>query len=455
MTSLLAEEEIVETLHRMGHELSYRARVGFLPLKGRDDKVAAQLFFVSYTLEGEDLGKRPITFCFNGGPGSSSIWLHMGMLGPKRVAHTLDSSVAPPYSLVDNEFSVLDLTDLVFIDPVSTGFSRAEEPRQFHGVEEDVESIADFIRLYVSKYGRWDSPKYLAGESYGTTRAAGVALKLHEDEFLYLNGLVLISPVLNFQTIYDYHRGNDLPYILSLPSFTAAALYHKKELKSTLKQAEEFALDVYAAALLKGDRLSDEEKRALAAQLSNLTGLKESFILDSNLRVSICRFAKELLREEGQLIGVFDSRYVGVSPYPTDRGCEYDPSLEAIGGAYSATFNQYVRGELGWKQESAYAILPTLSWSYRSAQNCYLNVAEKLRHLMARNRHLKVFFASGLYDLATPYFATEYLVNHLFLDPSLKKNVVSHLYPAGHMMYTDEAVLKQMKKDLTSYFLGK
>lgn len=463
------KEEKVETHHKAsieGNEITYRATAGTLNLKNKADKVTANLFYVSYTKDGvDDLRTRPITFCFNGGPGSSSIWLHMGLLGPKRVELSLDSSVAPPYQMIDNEYSLLDVTDLVFIDPVSTGFSKAapgEDPKQFHGVDEDVNAMAEFIRQWTTQNKRWNSPKYIAGESYGATRAAGLALRLHDDEFFYINGVILISSVLNYQTILDPNDGNDLPYILTLPSFTSTAWYHKKlpeelqkDYEGALKESEEFALNELGPALLKGDALDLETTKNLQKKLARLTGLSELFVERSKLRIPVSRFAKELLRNERRTVGRFDSRLKGIDSDLNGCLTEYDPSLEAVAGAYTATFNQYLRSQLKWETPGNYkvaAFSDVFPWNWGKSTNSYLNVGDKLREVMSKNPSLRVFVACGQYDLATPYFATEYTFSHLNLDRELKKNVRLYYYEGGHMMYTDKPTLIQLKRDLSQFY---
>lgn len=461
------EEQIQETHHAVkvnGQDIKYTAYAGTLPLKDKEGKVKANIFFVSYIKEGvENTAKRPITFCFNGGPGSSSVWLHMGAFGPKRVDVNEDGKITPPYDLKDNEYSILDLTDLVFIDPVSTGFSNTvsgEDPKQFHGVEEDIKSVAEFIRFFTSQFKRWDSPKFLAGESYGTTRAAGLALRLHDEECFYLNGVILISSVLNFQTIWDATDGNDLPYILSLPSFTATAWYHQKlspelqkDLHDATTAAEEFALNQYTLALMKGDALPVSERKEIAKKMSDLTGLSEEYIDQSNLRVSVPSFAKELLRKDKRTVGRFDSRFIGIDSNQCRQTFENDPSAEAIFGAYGATFNQYVRTNLKWDKPDSYKILADVSpWNFGKAENGFLNVGSDLKSAMNKNPDLRIFVGSGAYDLATPYFSSDYTFNHLGLDPSLRDNIDMQYYEAGHMMYIHPASLVKLKKDLTSFY---
>jgi carboxypeptidase C (cathepsin A) len=460
-------EALNETPHTItidGAKLTYTATAGTLPLRDDDGKVTANVFFVAYTKSGvDDLAHRPITFAFNGGPGSSSVWLHLGVLGPRRVVLTDEGEApAPPYRLTDNADTLLDVTDLVFIDPVDTGYSRATEPQnaaKFHGVQEDVQAVGTFIRQYTTRFKRWDSPKFLAGESYGTTRAAGLSGFLQDRYGLYLNGIVLISTVLNFETIV-FDEGNDLPYLLFLPSYTATAWYHKKlptelqaDLRKTLTEAEKFAEGEYAHALLRGSRLSADETKAVRGKLARYTGLSEDFIARNNLRVDISRFTKELLRAEGQVVGRFDSRIKGpVLDAAADRQ-DYDPSYVTVQGAFTAAFNQYVRGELKYETDLNYEVLTgrVQPWDFGSARNRYLNVAPTLRQALTKNRELRVFQANGLYDLATPYFATEYTFHHLHLDPPLDDHVSMAYYEAGHMMYTHKPSRQKLKKDLAGF----
>ena len=460
------KEELIETQHQIminGQPLSYRATAGNFILEDENCQQKASLFFVSYVKEGEtNLRQRPITFCFNGGPGSSSVWLHLGSFGPRRVFLTDNGDALPPYHLVDNEYSILDLTDLVFIDPVSTGYSRAipaDDAKKFHGVEEDIKSVAEFIRLYLSKYERWESPKFIAGESYGTTRAAGLADYLHDRQFMYVNGLILISSVLNFQSL-DFSTGNDLSYLLFLPSYTATAWYHNKlppdlqgNLENTLKISRDFVINEYAQALFKGNLLKPEERAYIVNQLARLTGLSSEYIERSNLRIEMMRFAKELLRYQDRTVGRFDGRLKGIDADGVGEHFEYDPSADAVFGAFTATFNQYVKTELKWPYNGRYKILTNVQpWDYGIA-NQYLNVAENLRSVMTKNPYIRVFVGNGYYDLATPFFATEYTFNHLGLNASLLNHVTMKYYPAGHMMYIYHPSLIQLKEDLANYYL--
>jgi len=456
-----------------GVDVSYTVRTGTMVLKeethDKDGKVEgekarAEVFFVAYTRDDTtDTSRRPITFSFNGGPGSSSVWLHLGVLGPRRVdMGDVGALLPPPYGLVDNEFSLLDVTDLVFIDPVSTGFSRAaqgEKPKDFHGFKKDIESVGDFIRLFVTRDGRWLSPKFLIGESYGTTRSAGLSGYLQERHSLYLNGIMLVSSILDFQTVRP-SPGNDLPYVLHLPTYTATAWYHGKleggrsrPLREWLRESEAFASGAYLRALFEGAALQGEERAAIRTQLARLTGLREDFVEWCDLRVGLMRFCKELLRAEGRTVGRLDSRFTGIDRDRAGEAFEYDPSLTAIMGPYGAAMNHYARSELGFQSDLPYEVLTgrVQPWSYATFENQYVNVAETLRKAMTINPDLRVLVASGYYDFATPYYATEYTLRHLGLDASLQGNIVTHEYEAGHMMYVHQPSLQQLKTDLAAF----
>ncbi len=446
-----------------GRDLDCTSTAGRMKLTDEAGKAKAELFFVAYTLDGvESPATRPITFAFNGGPGSSSVWLHLGLFGPQRVRMTAEGwAPPPPYELIPNAHSLLDVTDLVFIDPVTTGYSRAaegESASQFHGVSADVEWVAEFIRLYTTREQRWASPKFLAGESYGTTRAASMAGHLQERHGMYLNGLMLISSILNFQTA-RFDVGNDLPYVLFLPTYAATAWHHKRvsreyqnDLRAFLDEVERFAISEYLPALARGDQLSGAERERLVARLGRYTGLSLEFIERCNLRIEIGRFTKELLRDERRTVGRLDSRFKGIDLDAAGERYEYDPSMSAILGPYTATLNDYVRRTLKYENDLPYEILTgrVQPWKY-DEQNRYLNVAETLRKAMTRNPYLRVFVASGYYDLATPYFASDYTFAHLGLDPSLRGGVSFGYYAAGHMMYIHEGELARLKRDLVAF----
>lgn len=473
------KDQLVETKHSIslnGQTLAYTVTTGTLVMKeeaekegaSEGEKPKATFFFIAYTRdEVEDPAKRPITFSFNGGPGSASVWLHMGVLGPRRTAMTdIGALPPPPYTLVDNEYSLLDESDLVFIDPVGTGYSRAttgEKAKEFHGFKKDVESVGDFIRLYSTRYGRWLSPKFLIGESYGTTRAAGLSGYLQDRHGMYLNGIMLISSVLDFATL-DFRAGNDLPHIFFLPSFTATAWYHTRlapelqnDLQATLREVESFALNEYAIALMKGDALSDAEREPIVQKLARLTGLTPEYIERTNLRIDIFRFIKELLRDRRRTVGRLDSRFQGIERDAAGESVENDPSFSNIIGPYTATFYDYVRRELKFESDLPYEILSFkvyVQWSFAEHENQYVNVAEILRKAMSINPYLKVLVANGYYDLATPYFATEYTFNRLMLDETLRSNVTMTYYEAGHMMYIHIPSLAQLKADLVKFIRG-
>jgi carboxypeptidase C (cathepsin A) len=449
------------TITIKGQVINYTATAGYMQLRTEDGKPKANIFFVAYTKDGvTDKKKRPMTYTFNGGPGSSSVWLHMGIIGPKRVVMSDKGDVlTPPYSYVDNEYSWLDKTDMVFIDPVTTGYSRAvtgESDKQFHGYEEDIQSMGEAIRLYCTRYDRWNSPKFLAGESYGTTRAAGLSEYMQSNYKFYLNGVVLISSILNMQTA-RFDIGNDLPFPLFLPTYTATAWYHKKlgadlqkDLKTTLAEVEAFALGEYNTALMKGSDLTTEEFNDIATKLSRYTGLSLDYIKQTNLRIEIQKFDKELRRSEGITVGRLDSRFTGRDYNDVGVAPEFDPSNDGtISGPYSAAINHYVKAELKFNNDLPYEVLGgrVQPWNYNNVQNSYLNVAESLRKAMAVNPYLKVWVLCGYYDLATPYFAAEYTFSIMGLRPEQKKNVNFTFYEAGHMLYVHKPSLIQVKKD--------
>jgi carboxypeptidase C (cathepsin A) len=447
-----------------GVEVKYRAAAGTLPIKNDKGDVKASMFFVAYTRADEpDLSRRPITFAFNGGPGSSSVWLHMGALGPQRVEYGPEGEPLPPPSrVIPNEYSWLDLTDLVFIDPVSTGFSRAaegEDPKQFHGLSEDIQAVGEFIRLYCVRENRWASPKYLVGESYGTTRAAGLSGYLQDSLGMAVNGVVLVSPVLYFQTI-AFDNGNDTPYWLFLPTYTATAWHHKMlkgplaaDLELAVAESEKFASGEYLTALAKGDTLTPEEHNKIARRLSELTGLSEDFVKRSNLRIRMGQFAKELLRAQGRTVGRYDSRYKGIDRDGVNDTYEYDPSYAAVQTQFTGAFNHYVRTALRYESDLNYEILTgkVYPWNH-GASNRYAETAETLRRAMTTNPHLRLLVCCGYYDLATPFYAADYTVSHLGLDPSLRPNVTVARYRAGHMMYLRLDDLKKLKDDAAAFY---
>ncbi|HEX3071303.1 MAG TPA: peptidase S10 [Thermoanaerobaculia bacterium] len=462
-----AKDKISTTQHTVtigGQTISYTAHAGTMIMKDEEGKPRASFFFTSYTKNGADPARRPVTYTFNGGPGSSSVWLHMGAFGPKRVVYADDmgNAARPPYRTVDNEGSILDVTDLVFIDPVTTGYSRAipfADANKFHGVDSDIQSVGEFIRLWTTRYGRWSSPKFLAGESYGTTRAAGLSGWLAQQGF-YLNGIVLISSILNFETA-SFDSGNDLAYELFLPTYTAIAWYHKRlpadlqngTLEHAVAESEEFALGEYTHALMQSDRISDQERRDVAEKLARLTGLSPEYIDRANLRVRIDRFDKELLRNQRRVAGRLDGRFTGIDRDAAGESTEQDPSYSAIFGEYTAVVNDYVRRELKFDTDLPYEILTgkVRPWSYDRASNRYVDVAETLRGAIAQNPYMKVFVANGYYDLATPFAATRYTFARMQLDPDLRKNISMDYFETGHMVYIDRKAQARLKKDVDEF----
>ena len=462
----IKEEAPIVTSHQLeldGRSLAYSATVGKLPLKDEKDKIVAQIFYTAYTLEASDEpAQRPLIFVFNGGPGAASIWLHMGALGPKRVDMGAEGFMPPPpYRLIDNAHSWLDLGDLVFIDPVGTGFSRAVDPadnEKYWGLEADLEAVGEFIRLYLSRNQRWTSPLYLAGESYGTTRAAGLAGHLI-DRGIAFNGVILISTVMNFQTL-RFTKANDLPYALYLPSYCAAAHYHGAladelqgaDLSSLLAEVAAWAEGEYTLALAKGDRLDEDERQEIAGRLSRYTGLSRRFILGADLRINIMSFCKELLRDDKRALGRLDARFIGIMASAEGASFDFDPSMNAIVPPYTAAYNQYIRAELGYASDLNYEILSfkvNENWTYKGGE--FPDTSEGLRAAFAKNPFMRVLVAQGYYDLATPFQAAYYSLAHMGLDASLRDNVVIAEYEAGHMMYLHEPSLAKLKADAAAF----
>lgn len=463
------EEITSQTEHSVilnGEEINYTVTTGTIILKEEDveegEKQKASIFYIAYTKKDEN-SDRPLTFSFNGGPGSSSVWLHLGLAGPKRVLmDDLGEPVGPPYQLVDNEFTLFDQTDLVFIDPVSTGYSRPvpkEKPAQFHNVKKDIESVGDFIRIWTTRNKRWNSPKFLIGESYGTTRAAGLAGYLHQRHGMYLNGIMFVSSILNFLTA-KFDEGNDLPFILFLPSYTATAWYHGKlpddlqeNLINAVEEARQFAQNEYTLALMKGNDLQGEEKTQIVNTLARLTGLSQKYIEGTDLRINIHRFCKELLRDEGVTIGRLDSRYKGFDNDSVGETHEIDPSYAVILGPYTSTMYDYLRRDLAYDTDLPYEILKSLheSWKFENYQNQYVNTAKDLRRGFQLHPDLKIIVCNGYFDLATPFLATEYTYNHIQLPQEQQKNIKMTYYQAGHMMYLHKPSLEKLSQDLHEF----
>lgn len=469
-------DNLVVTKHSIaigGREIKYTVTAGTMVLKeetadrekeSEGEKPRAQVFFIAYVKDGaRDKSKRPLTFSFNGGPGSASVWLHLGVLGPRRAALEFDGSAPPPpFKLTDNEYSLLDETDLVFIDPVSTGYSRpveGQKPVEWHGFKKDIESVGDFIRLYTTRFNRWLSPKFIIGESYGTTRAAGLSEYLYHQHGMALNGVMLISSILDFGTA-DFTPGNDLPYILFVPGYAATAWYHdavkgkRQTLQEFTAEAAKFALGEYASALLQGDALPAAERSRIVEKLSHYTGISPAFIERSNLRIMDQHYFKELLRERGLTVGRLDSRFTGRDKLGVGEFAEFDPLFPQITGPYTAAFYDYVRSELKFESDLKYVISGwniVNPWSYAQFENQHVSVSESLRKAMTLNPYMKVFVANGYYDLGTPYFATEYTFNHLGLHESLRGNIRMAYYEAGHMMYIHIPSLEALKRDLAEF----
>ncbi len=459
-----ADEEPVVTHHRVrigGEELKYTATAGLMPIQDAQGETEARIFFMAYTRdEAGPASSRPLLFSFNGGPGSSSVWLHMGALGPRRVALPEEPTIpGPPFALVDNDATWLDRADLVFIDPVGTGYSRAVKPElnaKFHSLRGDIDSVAEFIRMYLTRYDRWSSPLYLIGESYGTTRAAGLAGRLG-DRGIALNGVILVSCALDFQG-FMFSTGNDLPFLNYLPAYAATAWYHKKlpadlqrlDLPALLKEVESWADREYVSVLARGDRLSDDERRRAAERLARYTGLKADDIEEHDLRIQASYFRGELLRSDRRSIGRYDARYKGiVNRGPSVDGVpSHDPSYDAVHAPYTTTFNHYVRAELGYKTDLTYHVLGggVGRWDFQTEMG-YPSTASALRSALAENPHMRVMIASGYYDLATPYRAVEQTLAALGLDPVLRQNIAVEYYEAGHMMYLHGPSLQKLKRD--------
>ncbi len=446
-----------------GKTIEYSAQTGYMEIKNGKDEHIANLFYVAYTKSGEDdAKKRPVTFVFNGGPGSSSVWLHMGVMGPKRVKMAENGdALAAPYELISNDCSWLDLTDLVFIDPIGTGFSRAvgeHKPEQFYGFENDVKSVSEFIRLWTVENERWGSPKYLAGESYGTTRACGVVDYLQEEFQMHINGVTLLSCALDFQALRQ-NSGNPLPFVFNLPVMALTAKYHNKlsppvqaMADSTLvKNAERFAIDKYSVALLKGDNLSEREKHAIAEELAYFTGISKDVYIVNDLAIYTWQFRKLLLEDQKLLVGRYDSRLTMPNPDPAASYAYKDPSFTQIGSAITTAFNEYVQSDLKYTNDEVFNLIGNV-YPWKFADSKYLNVVPKLRNAMFTNPNLKVWVLNGKYDIATPMAGTKYALSQMYLPESLEKNITIKEYEAGHMMYLLKSELQKMKNDAKAFY---
>jgi carboxypeptidase C (cathepsin A) len=457
------EEKISQTSHSLrldGRDIKYTATAGTLPIRLDDGKVAARMFFVAYTRDGEDVKTRPVAFLYNGGPGSATVWLHMGSFAPRRVQMADDGfQPPPPYQLVDNENSLIDVTDLVFVDAVDTGFSRVVDGvdnTQFHGQDGDIRAFGEFVVQYLKSYSRWPSPKFLIGESYGTIRSAGLSQELQSRHGVELNGIVLISTLLTYQTL-SPAPDNDVAYADQIQTFAATAWYHKKlpsdlqqkSISQVVDEARAFAFSEYLQALTKGNSLSDAERSAMAEKLARYTGLSAKFILAANLRVDSGRFRKELLRDRRLMIGRLDGRYTALDADAAGERQEFDPSNTALQGAYVALFQDYVRNELKWESDLHYPTSGNVRpWTY--VQNRYMDNTDALRQTMAKNPFLKVFVACGYYDMATYVGGAEFNFSHLAYDRQVTDHV-SFGYEAGHMIYVRPSAHRALKVDVAKF----
>ncbi|MBS1915891.1 MAG: carboxypeptidase [Bacteroidetes bacterium] len=474
-TSISTKPEKSVTHHSSkidGKIVNYTATAGTLLLKNEKDESVALYGYTAYTKDGEtDATKRPVTFVYNGGPGSSSIWLHMGAVGPRRVVvNDPDNTPAAPYKLEDNANSILDVTDIVMIDPVGTGLSHAigkAKNKDFWGVDQDIKSVSQFIKQYVTDNDRWNSPKYLLGESYGTMRSAGVVDYLQENIGMAINGVVLVSVVLDLRTL-TFQKGDDISYILHVPTYAAVAWYHNKltnkpaNLEAFLKEVREFAGGEYADALMKGDRLDGAEKEQVLNKLSAYTGLSKDYLLKANLRVNEPQFTQELLRNEHQTVGRLDARYKGINQDLLSEYSDYDPQSSAISPAYTALFMNYYYGDLKVNKNNIYHVsaygAEGFDWDWKRSRGgggdaVTPNTGVDMADAMSKNPNLKILVLNGYYDLATPFFGTEYTMDHLGLEKKIKSNISMKYFEAGHMMYVNPTSLAQFKKEVASFIL--
>jgi carboxypeptidase C (cathepsin A) len=459
-----AEEKVSQTSHTLridGRELKYTATTGTLPIRLDDGKVAARMFFVAYTKEGENARTRPVSFLYNGGPGAATIWLHMGSFAPRRVQLADDGfQPAPPYRLVDNENSLIDATDLVFVDAIDTGFSRVTadtDNKQFHGVKGDLRAFSEFINEYLKTYARFPSPKYLIGESYGTIRSAGLAQELQNRHGIELNGIVLVSSLLSYQTLSPSDQ-NDVAYASHLETYTATAWFHKKlasdmgDLRKATDAAREFAFGEYLTALAKGNRMTAAERQAVAQKLARLTGLSVDYVERANLRIDPARFRKELLRDRRLVVGRLDSRFTSIEGDAAGERDEFDLSNSALQGPYTAMFQDYVRNELKWESDLHYPTAGNVRpWNWDEFQNEYMDMTGALRSAMSHNQFLRIFVAQGYYDMATVMGGMEFNFAHLGYDRTFTDRVSFGYYEAGHMIYIRPSAHKALRQDVAKF----
>jgi carboxypeptidase C (cathepsin A) len=450
--------------------IKYTGTVGTLIIRDDADSAIAGMNYFTYTLDDvKDPSSRPVAFAYNGGPGSSSIWLHMGALGPKRI-ETANAGYTqpPPYKTVDNEYSIIDKTDLVMIDPVGTGFSKAlgkKKDKDFWGVDQYISSMSRFIIQYVTENNRWNSPKFLIGESYGTTRSAGIVDYLQTNENMAFNGAVLVSLALDIGAIFEI-PGNERPYPLFLPSYTAVSWYHHvlpnqpEELEPLLQKVKQFALGDYNNALMKGNNLADSDKNTIAEKLHEYTGLSISYIKKSNLRIEESKYTQELMRENNLVVGRIDARFLGSSFDPLSEMAEYDPQYPAVAPAFTAAFLDYVHRDLKFGVGKEYnvsgdKVYSNWDWKHKAPSKgegqWLVNTGADLAHAMIYNPDLKVIVLQGIYDLATPVLATEYMVSHLNMEKEFQSHIAIKYYEAGHMMYLHIPDLKKMKEDMSEF----
>ena len=462
-----AVEKVSTTHHTAtinGKQIDYTANTGTMVLHAPDGAPTATVFYIAYTRDGEDAAQRPVTFFFNGGPGSASIWLDMGIMSPMHPEMGPNGSEPPPpYALVDNPNSPLDVTDLVQVDAMMTGYSRPAEgvpASDYTGQQNDIRMFSEFIRDYLDKYHRWSSPKYLFGESYGTFRSAGLASDLQENEGIELSGIMLLGTVLDFQYI-SPSPTNDIGYSMFLPTFTATAWYHKKlppdlqsqSLEQVVQLSRDYAFGDYMVALAKGNDLTQAERSAVAQQLARLTGVSERFILDTNLRIDAGVYRTELLRGERETVGRYDSRMIGINGNAASQRQDYDPSDVAPSGAFMSAFMQYLHNDLGFSTDLQYYMGGhTGRWDYGNAgYGGYPNEVESLRLAMAKDPYLHVMVGSGYYDMATPFANAEYTFRHLGFDPTYNDRVEFKYYESGHMAYLNQASARKLKEDIANF----
>jgi len=462
-------EDVPAITHHTLHDnadFRYTALAAMMPIRNEQSgETEGSMFYVAYSKDGADPATRPLIFIFNGGPGSATVWLHMGAFGPKVVKLNADgTNPPPPYTYVDNPNTLLDQADLVFVDPVGTGYSRASSPQngpRFWGLDEDMRAMAEFIRMYLTRNERWASPKFVAGESYGTTRAAHLSGYL-TDNGIALNGVVLLSAVLNFENSRPA-RGNDIAYVGFLPSFAMTAYYHKKaapdlqrlSLDEFSHAAETFASGEYAAALMKGEAMTAAERKAIVTKIARFTGMSEQFVNDSDLRIELARFSTELLRDKRLMSGRLDSRLTAYMQDPLSGRTNFDPSDASIRNSFTPVLNDYVRRELGYRNDNLYYILGGGIGRWRYDEGQFANVVPSLERAFAKNSDMHLFVAMGYYDMATPYWAVQYTLDHMTVEPKVRASRIhTDHFTAGHMMYIDAVSMKKLRADLRSFIDG-